>query len=192
MWVCLAIMMVGDIIRLKAHVALTELPLLIGLFYHFQHDTLRLAAIALIIPFALHFIGFVRRRIALYDLLALGMVGVVMGWPFGLLTVLLAKFSFWFLGIVGIVRLISRDRGGGYYVFPYVVAIVAGAVLTRYLFGHFPGVEFFLSSLHPENLLGNHMALEIMNPISKVTSQLRWDFLSRMGEYLSHFHGGIK
>lgn len=153
MWVCLAVMMVWDIICLKAHVALTELPLFIALFYHFQHDTLRLAAVAVLIPFVIHFIGFVRRRIALYDLLALGMVGVVMGWPFGLFTVSLAKFSFWFLGIIGMVRLISRDRGKGYYAFPYVVAIVAGAVLTRYLFMHFPGIETVLFSWHPEKLL---------------------------------------
>ncbi len=152
MWVCLAILMLWDIIRLKAPVIFTELPLFIALFYHFQHDTLKLSAVALVLPFIFHFVGFVTGRIALYDLLALGMVGAVMGWPFGVLTILLGKFSFWLMGIMRITRLFSRDRGSGYYAFPYAVAILAGAVLTRYLFRHLPQVESFLYSLHPENV----------------------------------------
>ena len=153
MWVCLVILMVWDIGRLKAPAIFIDLPLLIALFYHFLHGTLKLSAVALILPFIFHFIGFVRGRIAFYDLLAMGMVGVVMGWPFGALTVLLAKASFWFLGITRIGRLFSRDRGEGSYVFPYVVAIVAGAVLTKYFFASLPKVESFLYSLHPERLI---------------------------------------
>ena len=153
MWVCLVILMVWDIVRLKAPAIFIDLPLLIALFYHFQHDSLKLAAVALIFPFIFHFISFVRGRIAFYDLFAMGMIGVVMGWPFGALTVLLAKASFWFLGITWIARLFSRKKGEGNYVFPYVVSIVAGAVLTHYLFSHLPGVESFLYSLHPERLI---------------------------------------
>ncbi len=84
-----------------------------------------------------------------------------MGWPFGLFTVLLAKFSLRFLGIIGVVRLISRDRGEGNYAFPYVVAIVAGAVLTRYLFMHFPGIEPVFFSLHPERLLASGLVFHL-------------------------------
>ncbi len=151
MWVCLVIVMVWDIVRLKAPAIFIELPLLIGLLYHFLYGTLKLSAIALILPFIFHFIGLVRGRIAFYDVLAMGMVGVVMGWPFGALTILLARASFWFLGIIWIARLFSRKRGEG-YVFPYVVSIVAGVVLTHYFFRHLPGVESFLYSLHPERL----------------------------------------
>ncbi len=153
MWVCLVIVMVWDIIRLKAPTIFIEIPLVIALFYHFQHVTLKSAAVALIFPFIFHFIGFVRGRIAFYDLLAMGMVGVVMGWPFGALAVLLAKAFFWFLGIIWIARLFSRKRGEGSYVFPYVVPIVAAAVLTHYFFSYLPRVESFLYSLHPERLI---------------------------------------
>ncbi len=153
MWSSLIILMFWDIIRLKAPVIFTELPLVAAFFYHFQHDTLRLAAVAVIFPFLFHFISFVRGRIAFYDLLALGMIGAVMGWPFGFITVLLGKFSFWLLRILGIAGFLLRDRGNGYYVFPYVVAIVAGAVWTYFLFRNFPFGESFLYSLHPEDLL---------------------------------------
>ena len=125
----------------------------IALFYHFQHNSLKSAALALTFPFIFHFITLVRGRIAFYDLLAMGMIGAVMGWPYGAITVLLAKASFWFLGITWIVRLFSRKRGEGYYVFPYVVSIVAGAVLTRYFFSFLPGVESFLYSLNPERMI---------------------------------------
>lgn len=50
------------------------------------------------------------------------------------------------------------------------------------------GIMPFPESIDIQSI-GNHMALEIMNPISKVVSQLRWNFLSKMGKYLSHFHG---
>ena len=153
MWVCLVIAMVWDIIRLKVPAIFIEIPILIALFYHFQHNSLKSAALALTFPFIFHFIGLVRGRIAFYDLLAMGMVGVVMGWPFGALTVLLAKASFGFLGIIWIARLFSRKRGEGDYVFPYVVSIMAGAVLTHYFFSYLPGVESFLFSLHPERLI---------------------------------------
>ena len=67
--------------------------------------------------------------------------------------ILLAKLSFWFLGIISIARLFSRKRDEGYYVFPYAVPIVAGAVLTKYFFSYLPAVESFLCSLHPELLI---------------------------------------
>jgi hypothetical protein len=153
MWVCLVIVMAWDIIRLKAPAVLIEIPLFIALLYHFLNGSLKLAAIAIIFPFIFHFIGLVRKRIAPYDLLAMGMVGVVMGCPFGVLAVLLAKAFFWLLGITWIARLFSRKRGEGYYVFPYVVSIVAGAVLTKYFFASLPKVESFLYSLHPERLI---------------------------------------
>jgi hypothetical protein len=153
MWVCLVIVMVWDIIRLKAPAILIEIPIFIALFYHFQHDSLKSAAIALIFPFIFHFITLVRGRIAFYDLLAMGMIGAVMGWPFGAFTVLLAKLSFWFLGIIWIARLFSRKRSEGHYVFPYVVSIVAGAALTKYFFNCLPGVESFLYSLRPERMI---------------------------------------
>jgi hypothetical protein len=153
LWVSLVIVMGWDIMRLRAPAIFIEIPLLIALFYHFQHDSLKLAAVALIFPFIFHLIDLVRGRIAFYDLLAMGMVGAVMGWPYGALTVLLAKASFWFRGIIWIARLFSRKRGEGYYVFPYVVSIVAGAVLTKYFFASLPKVESFLYSLHPERLI---------------------------------------
>lgn len=153
MWVCLAIVMVWDIIRLKAPAIFIELPLLIVLLYHFQHDSLKSAAVALIYPFIFHFIGFVRGRIAFYDPLAMGMVAVVMAWPFGVPTVLLAKASFWLLGITWAARPFSRKRGEGCYVFPYAIPITAGAVLTHYFFSYLPRVESFLYSLHPERLI---------------------------------------
>jgi len=153
MWACLGILMVWDIIRLKAPAIFIEIPLLLALLYHFKHDSLKSSAVALIFPFIFHFIGFVKGRIAFYDLLAMGMVGAVMGWPFGALTVLLAKAFFWFLGVIWIVRIFSRKRGEGFYVFPYVVPIVAGAVLTKYLFTYLPAIESFLYSLHPERLI---------------------------------------
>jgi hypothetical protein len=153
MWVCLGIAMLWDIILLKAPAILIDIPLIIALFYHYMHGSLKSAAVALIFPFIFHLIALVRGRIAFYDLLAMGMVGAVMGWPYGALTVLLAKASFWFLGITWIARLFSRKRGEGYYVFPYVVSIVAGAVLTKYFFASLPKVESFLYSLHPERLI---------------------------------------
>jgi hypothetical protein len=153
LWVSLVIVMGWDIIRLRAPAIFIEIPLLIALFYHLQHDSLKSAAIALAFPFIFHLIDFVRGRIAFYDLLAMGMVGAVMGWPYGALTVLLAKASFWFLGITWIARLFSRKRGEGHYVFPYVVSIVAGAVLTKYFFASLPKVESFFYSLHPERLI---------------------------------------
>jgi hypothetical protein len=94
-----------------------------------------------------------RPRIAFYDLLAMGMVGAVMGWPFGVLAVILAKASFWFLRITWIARLFSRKRGEGLYVFPYMVCIVAGAVLTKYFFSYLPEVDSFLYSLHLERMI---------------------------------------
>ena len=153
MWVCLVILMVCDIVRLKGPAIFIDLPLFMAFSYHFQHDSLKSAAVALIFPFIFHLIDLVRGRIPFYDLLAMGMVGAVMGWPYGALTVLLAKVSFWFLGITWIARLFSRKRGEGYYVFPYVVSVVAGAVLTNYFFRYLPEVESFLYSLHPERLI---------------------------------------
>ncbi len=153
MWVCLVIVMIWDIIRLKAPAIFIQIPLLIALFHHFQHGSLKSAAVALLFPFLFHLIALVRGRIAFYDLLATGMVGAVMGWPFGVLTVILAKASFWFLGITWIARLFSRKRGEGLYVFPYMVSIVAGAVFTKYFFSYLPGVESFLYSLRPERLI---------------------------------------
>ncbi len=152
MWSSLIILTFWDAIRLKAPVIFTELPLAAALFYHFQHDTLRLAAVAVIFPFLFHLITFVRGRIAFYDLLALGMVGAVMGWPFGVFTVVLGKLSFWLLRILGIAWFFLRDQGKGYYVFPYVIAILAGAVSTYFLFKSFPFAESFLYSFHPEDL----------------------------------------
>ena len=153
MWVCLMIVTVWDIIRLKAPTIFIQIPLLIALFYHFLHQSLKMAAVALIFPFIFHLISLVRGKIAFYDLVAMGMVGIVMGWPFGALTVLLAKVFFWLLGIIWIARLFSRKRCEGDYVFPYTVAIVAGAVLTKYCFTYLPKFESFLYSLHPERLI---------------------------------------
>jgi hypothetical protein len=145
--------MLWDIIRLRAPAIFIEIPLLIALFYHLQHDSLKSAAVALTFPFIFHLIDLIRGRIAFYDLLAMGMVGAVMGWPYGALTVLLAKASFWFLGITWIARFFSRKSGEGLYVFPYMVSIVAGAVLTKSFFSYLPGIESFLYSLHPERMI---------------------------------------
>ena len=112
MWLSLAIAMLWDIILLKAPVILIDIPLILALIYHYMHGSLKSAAVAPIIPFIFHLIALLRGRIAFYDL-AMGMVGAVMGWPFGALTVLLAKAFFWFLGITWIARLFSRKRGRG-------------------------------------------------------------------------------
>jgi hypothetical protein len=88
---CLAVTLVTDLIALKGHAAFTIIPLVSGLLYRFIHGTLSDAAIAMAIPFIFNFIRFVTRRLALYDILALGMVGVIMGWPFGLLATLSSK-----------------------------------------------------------------------------------------------------
>ena len=76
---CLAVSLVTDIVALKGHPVLTIFPLIAGLLYRFLHGTLNDAAIALAIPFILNLIRFVTRRLALYDILELGMVASAQG-----------------------------------------------------------------------------------------------------------------
>ena len=88
---CLAVSLVTDIVALKGYAVFTLAPLIAGLFYCFLYGTLNEAAIALAIPFIFNFIPFITRRLAPYDILELGMIGVIMGWPFGLAATAAAK-----------------------------------------------------------------------------------------------------
>jgi hypothetical protein len=144
---CLAVSLVTDIVALKGHPVFTLVPLLAGLFYRFLHGTLNDAAIALAIPFAFNLIRFITRRLALYDILDLGMVGVIMGWPFGLVNTITAKALHAMIRDTWVVKLLGRKRGEGVYAFPYAVVIAVGAILSYCLFREFPGVDKALRAL---------------------------------------------
>ena len=87
--------------------------------YRFLHGTLNDAAIALAIPFIFNLIRFVNRRLALYDILELGMVGVIMGWPFGLIATAASKALHALIHDTWGLKLLGRRRGEGVYAFPY-------------------------------------------------------------------------
>jgi len=138
---CLAVSLVTDIVALKGHPVLTIFPLIAGLLYRFLHGTLNDAAIALAVPFILNLIRFVTRRLALYDILELGMVGVIMGWPFGLIATAASKALHALINDTWVVKLLGRRRGEGVYAFPYMAVIVPAAILSYCLFKEFPGTE---------------------------------------------------
>ena len=138
---CLAVSLLTDLIALKGHPVFTIVPILAGLFYRFLHGTLNDAAIALAIPFIFNLIRFVARRLALYDILDLGMVGVIMGWPFGLVSTLAAKALHALIKDTWVVKLLGRKRGEGAYAFPYMAVIVPAVMLSYCLFKEFPGTE---------------------------------------------------
>jgi hypothetical protein len=144
---CLAVSLVTDIVALKGHPVFTLVPLLAGLFYRFVHGSLNDAALALAIPFAFNLIRFITRRLALYDILDLGMIGVIMGWPFGLVNTIIAKALHAMIKDTWVVKLLGRKRGEGVYAFPYAVVIAVGAILSYSLFRKFPGVDRALRAL---------------------------------------------
>ena len=138
---CLAVSHVTDIVTLKGYSVLTAVPLIGGILYHALHGTLNEAAIALAIPFIFNLIRFVTRRLALYDILVLGMVGVIMGWPFGLLTTIASKGLQTLIKDTWVVKLLGRNRGEDVYAFPYMALIVPVVVISYYLFNEFPETE---------------------------------------------------
>jgi hypothetical protein len=138
---CLAVNLITDIVTLKGFRVFTTIPLLTGLFYHLLHGTLKDAAIALAIPFIFNLIRFVTRRLALYDILELGMVGVIMGWPFGLAATLVTKALHALIRDTWITRLLGRKQGEGVYAFPYMAVIVPAVILSYCLFMEFRGTE---------------------------------------------------
>jgi hypothetical protein len=144
---CLAVSLVTDIVALKGQAVFTLVPLLAGLLFRFLHGTLNDAALALAIPFAFNLIRFITRRLALFDILDLGMVGVIMGWPFGLVNTITAKALHAMVKDTWVVKLLGRKRGEGVYAFPYSVVIAVGAILSYCLFREFPGVDKALRAL---------------------------------------------
>lgn len=85
--------------------------------------------------------NFVTRRLALYDILDLGMVGVIMGWPFGLVATIASKALHALINDTWVVKLLGRRRGEGVYPFPYTAVIVPAVILSYCLFKEFPGTE---------------------------------------------------
>lgn len=138
---CLAVSLVTDIVALKGHPVFTIVPLIAGLLYRFLHGTLNDAAIALAIPFIFNLIRFVTRRLALYDILELGMVGVIMGWPFGFIATVASKALHALINDTWVVKLLGRKRGEGVYAFPYMAVIVPAVILSYCLFNEFPGTD---------------------------------------------------
>ena len=140
---CLAVSLVYDVVLLKGHPVLTIFPLGLAFIYHLMHGTVKLAVIAFLIPFALYIVKFVKGDIKKFDLLDLSMIGVIMGWPFCLITSVLAKVLHSVIQGTWVVRLLGRQREG-YYAFPYTLVIVAAALGAYYLFKAFPGIEKIL------------------------------------------------
>jgi hypothetical protein len=138
---CLAVSLVTDVVTLKGYSVLTIVPLIAGLLSRALHGTMNEAAIALAIPFIFNLIRFVTRRLALYDILVLGMVGVIMGWPFGLVATIASKALQALIKDTWVVKLLGRSRGEGVYAFPYMAVIVPVVILSYYLFREFPGTE---------------------------------------------------
>jgi hypothetical protein len=149
MMVCLGITVVTDIVALRGHPVFTLIPLGLGFIYHLQHGNLKAAVIAFLLPFPLYIIRFVTGRIKLYDLLDHSMIGVIMGWPFGLVNIIASKLIFALIGGTWLVRFFGRNRGEGQYAFPYVPVIAAGALATYYLFKMFPQGERMLRAISP-------------------------------------------
>jgi hypothetical protein len=147
---CLAASLITDIVDLKGYAVFTLAPLMAGLFYRFLYGTLNEAAIALVIPFIFNFIPFITRRLAPYDILELGMIGVIMGWPFGLATTAAAKVLNVFTTDPWVVKLLGRPKGEDIYAFPFMIMIVPGAIFTYCLFEGFPESEkVILDTLDP-------------------------------------------
>jgi hypothetical protein len=138
---CLVVTLLTDIVTLKGIRVFTIVPLMAGLFYRLLHGTLIDAALALAIPFIFNLILFVTRRLAFYDILELGMVGVIMGWPFGLVATLSAKALQALINDTWVTKVLGRRRGEGVYAFPYMAVIVPGVILSYLLFKEFPGTE---------------------------------------------------
>ena len=138
---CLAVSLVTDIVVLRSHPVFTIVPLIAGLLYRFLHGTLNDAAIALAIPFILNLIRLVTRRLALYDILELGMIGVIMGWPFGFIATAASKALHALINDTWVMKLLGRRRGEGVYAFPYMAVIVPAVILSYCLFKEFPGTE---------------------------------------------------
>jgi len=138
---CLAVNLVTDIVTLKGYRLFTLVPLLAGLFHRFLRGTMNDAVLALAIPFTFNLIRFITRRLALYDILELGMVGMIMGWPFGLVATVSAKAIHALIKDTWVTKLLGRKRGEGVYAFPYMAVIVPAVMLSYGLFKEFPGAD---------------------------------------------------
>ena len=145
---CMGINLITDIAALKGHPVFTLFPMIAGFIYHFEHGTLKQATIAFLLPFALNIIKLIRGHIKLYDILDLSMIGVIMGWPFGLVNIIISKILFALIGDTWLVKLFGRNKGGDSYTFPYAVIIAAGAVVTYYFFKIFPQPERMLRAVY--------------------------------------------
>jgi hypothetical protein len=148
MAVCLAVTLIYDIFTLKFPPVLTHFPLAAGLIYHFLHGSLKQAAIAFFLPFALYLIKLLRKHIAIYDVLDFSMIGVIMGWPFCLVNILISMAFMTVINKTWLVKLIGRRRHGYEYDFPYVFVMVAGAVATYFLFRAVPQIEKLLKAVY--------------------------------------------
>ena len=149
MMVCLGMNVVTDIISLRGHPVFTLIPMGFGFICHLQHGSLKAAVVAFFLPFPLYIVRFATGRIKLYDLLEHSMIGVIMGWPFGFVNIIISKLIFALVGGTWLVKLFGRERGEGYYVFPYMVIIAAGVAATYYLFKKFPQAERMLRAVYP-------------------------------------------
>jgi hypothetical protein len=128
---------------------LTHFPLAAGLIYHFLHGSLKQAAIAFFLPFALYLIKLLRGYIALYDVLDFSIIGIIMGWPFCLVNILISKGFMAVINNTWLVKLLGRRRHGYEYDFPYAFVMVAGAAATYYLFRAVPQIEKLLKAVYP-------------------------------------------
>lgn len=126
---CLGVTLIFDVLTLRGLEAFTSLPIALGLVWHYQHGSLKAAAIALALPFALNLVTFVRRRIALFDLLNLGMIGVIMGWPFGLITAVTAKALMFAINKTWLVKLSAGDAAVTNTPFPIPLSSWQGLLL---------------------------------------------------------------
>jgi hypothetical protein len=145
---CLAATLLYDIFTLKFPPVLTLFPLSAGLVYHSLHGSLKQAAIAFFLPFALYLIKLLKGHIAIYDVLDFSMIGIIMGWPFCLINILISKAFMAIINKTWLVKLIGRRRHGYEYDFPYVFVIVAGTVATYFLFRAVPQIERLLKAVY--------------------------------------------
>jgi hypothetical protein len=112
MMVCLGVTLVTDLVSLKGHPVFTLIPLGLAAIYHLQHGTVKSAAVAFFLPFPFYILRFVTGRIKLYDLLDHSMIGVIMGWPFGLMNIIISKLIYAIINGTWIVKLLGRKKEG--------------------------------------------------------------------------------
>lgn len=67
-----------------------------------------------------------------------------MGWPFGLVNIIISKILFALIGGTWLVETFDRNRGEGRYAFPYVPVIAAGAVANVFWNRSLTGGQIFI------------------------------------------------